>query len=99
MGRLQTPMVEGHLAFPIPMLLGSCKLMIMNNRCIVTPCMHNFLIRRFKQMVILFRRWLDKLGLAAIFNHTRVMRQDFAGYNYGLVEKDDGTPLPVRLSH
>lgn len=50
-------------------------------------------------MVILFRRWLDKLGLAAIFNHTRVMRQDFAGYNYGLVEKDDGTPLPVRLSH
>ena len=47
--------------------------------------------------MLLFCRWLDKLGLAAIFNHTRVMRQDFAGYNYGLVEKDDGNPLPVRL--
>ena len=23
------------------------------------------------------------------------MRQDFAGYNYGLVDKDTNTPLPV----
>ena len=47
-------------------------------------------------IINLFHRWLDKLGLAAIFNHTRVMRQDFFGYNYGLVDQD-GTPLPVSL--
>ena len=46
----------------------------------------------------LFPQVLDKLGLAAIFNHTRVMRQDFFGYNYGLVDQD-GTLLPVCLVH
>ena len=39
-------------------------------------------------------RWLDKLGLAAIINHTRVMRQTFIGGSYGLLDID-GTPLPV----
>ena len=43
---------------------------------------------------VLCYRWLDKLGLAAIINHTRVMRQTFIGGSYGLLDID-GTPLPV----
>ena len=43
-----------------------------------------------------FDRWLDKLGLAAIINHTRVLRQDFVGGNYALLDSNT-TPLPVIL--
>ena len=44
--------------------------------------------------IYLFRRWLDKLGIAALTNHTRVCRQTFVGGAYGLLDSDQ-YPLPV----
>ena len=41
-------------------------------------------------------RWLDKLGLAAVVNHTVVLRQDFVGGNYALLDSS-ANPLPVSL--
>ena len=42
----------------------------------------------------LFHRWLDKLGIAALTNHTRVFRQSFIGGHYSLLDSDQN-PLPV----
>ena len=42
----------------------------------------------------LFHRWLDKLGIAALTNHTRVFRQAFVGGRYSLLDSDQN-PLPV----
>ena len=42
----------------------------------------------------LFHRWLDKLGIAALTNHTRVFRQAFVGGHYSLLDSDQN-PLPV----
>ena len=39
-------------------------------------------------------RWLDKLGIAALTNHTRVFRQAFVGGHYSLLDSDQN-PLPV----
>ena len=41
-------------------------------------------------------RWLDKLGLAAVVNHTVVLRQDFIGGNYALLDSS-ANPVPVSL--
>ena len=41
-------------------------------------------------------RWLDKLGIAARMNHSRVFRQSYIGGNYALLDKYFN-PLPVRL--
>lgn len=39
-------------------------------------------------------RWLDKLGLAALYNYSAVCRQTYVGGNYGLLD-GDLYPLPV----
>ena len=46
---------------------------------------------------ILFCRWLDKLGLAARFNHDVVVRQRFVTGSYALVD-DNLEPNPVSNS-
>ena len=43
-----------------------------------------------------FIRWLDKLGLAAIVNHTLVLRQDYVGGSYALLDSS-ANPLPVSM--
>ncbi len=40
-------------------------------------------------------RWLDKLGVAALTNHSRVFRQDYIGGSYSLLDSSFN-PLPVR---
>ena len=47
-------------------------------------------------MILLFyvKRWLDKLGIAALMNHSRVMRQSFVGVNYSLLDSGQ-RPLSV----
>ena len=45
-------------------------------------------------LLSLFHRWLDKLGIAALTNHTRVFRQAFVGGHYSLLDSDQN-PLPV----
>ena len=45
-------------------------------------------------LVFLFLRWLDKLGIAAAVGHKRVFRQDFVGGNYALLDRNQN-PLPV----
>ena len=45
----------------------------------------------------MFHRWLDKLGIAALTNHTRVFRQAFVGGHYSLLDSDQN-PLPVSPS-
>ena len=42
-------------------------------------------------------RWLDKLGLAAVINHTLVLRQTFIGGSYSLLDSSS-KPLPVGLT-
>ena len=44
------------------------------------------------------KRWLDKLGIAAALNHTRVLRQSFVGVHYSLLDSDQ-KPLPVRQNY
>ena len=44
--------------------------------------------------IFVVSKWLDKLGLAALRNHTKVFRQSFYGGFYGLLYFDY-TPTPV----
>lgn len=46
-------------------------------------------------VILCFPRWLDKLGLAAIINQTRVFRQAFIAREYGLLDTNS-IPLPVK---
>ena len=79
-------MMEEHQTYLPPMLQDSCKFYnIINWNNTVNSRMHMYVYR-----------WLDKLGLAAVINHTRVLRQTFIGGNYGLLDIDR-TPLPVRI--
>ena len=47
-------------------------------------------------MILIFyvKRWLDKLGIAALMNHSRVFRQSFVGVSYSLLDSGQH-PLPV----
>ncbi|MDC7234099.1 MAG: hypothetical protein PQJ58_12770 [Spirochaetales bacterium] len=38
--------------------------------------------------------WLDQLGLMALHNQKQVVRQTLSGGDYGLLDKEDHTPLP-----
>ena len=49
---------------------------------------------QFLTLLSLFHRWLDKLGIAALTNHTRVFRQSFIGGHYSLLDSKQ-YPLPV----
>jgi len=38
--------------------------------------------------------WLDQLGLMAVMGQKQIIRQTLTGGDYGLLDKDDRTPLP-----
>ena len=58
--------------------------------------LHNFVMRRYKHILFLHFRWLDKLGIAALTNNTRVFRQEFIGAHDSLLNATE-YPLPVSL--
>ena len=48
----------------------------------------------YRILTLITYRWLDKLGVAALTNHSRVFRQDFIGGSYSLLDAHLD-PLPV----
>ena len=54
-------------------------------------------MNQFLTLLSLFHRWLDKLGIAALTNHTRVFRQSFIGGHYSLLDSNQ-YPLPVSVN-
>ena len=55
---------------------------------------NKLVLESLMKRIYLLHRWLDKLGIAALTNHTRVCRQTFVGGAYGLLDSDQ-YPLPV----
>ena len=49
------------------------------------------------EILLIFSRWLDKLGLAARLGVDVVVRQSFYGGHYALLETHSRNPRPVRL--
>ena len=55
---------------------------------------NKLVLESLMKQIYLLHRWLDKLGIAALTNHTRVFRQAFVGGHYSLLDSDQN-PLPV----